>query len=421
MKGDVPAGVAPGAQGAQGAHGAQGIEFGAAELGTPGEFRVKVTLLLIATLTVMSSATIAAALPQMADVFRATPNAELLTRLVVTTPALIIVVFAPLAGMFIDRFGRLRFLYANLVLYGFAGSAGYVLDDLHYILASRALLGVAVAGTMTTMNTLAGDYYSGEQRARFAGVQSAAMSLGAVAFIGLGGLAAEFDWRLPFLIYLSGWAVLIPVAKYLKEPPRHAEAAREGAILEPVPFGKLAVACGLAFSAMVMFYMTVVQLPFLIHDMGITSSTLGGLAIAASQLAAAWASTLYARLKQRASFVSAYALGLLLMAIGYAVIALIPHYAAVLAGAAISGFGVGFIFPNSMLWVVTLAPPRMRGRLSGMMSAAVNLGQFSSPLLLHPAVQSVGLAGAFGVAATVACVAAGLLLVVGRKLEKAPA
>lgn len=375
--------------------------------------------MLIATLTVMSSATIAAALPQMARVFSATPNAELLTKLVLTTPALMIVVFAPLAGVFIDRVGRLRFLYANMVLYGFAGSAGYVLDDLHYILASRALLGVAVAGTMTTMNTLAGDYFSGEERARFAGMQSAAMSLGAAVFIGLGGLVAEIDWRLPFLIYLGGWLVLIPVLKYLKEPRRHAQHAPGAAISDPVPMGKLAVAYGLSFLAMVMFYMTVTQLPFLMRSLGIASSTLGGIVVAVSQLVSAFASTLYARLRGRSSFVRAYALGLLLMALGYGVIALIPHYAAVLAGAAISGFGVGIIFPNASLWVVTLAPPRMRGRLTGMMSASLNLGQFSSPLLLHPAVQSVGLDGAFGVAAVLACMLSGALLLAGRKLEQA--
>ncbi|MSQ71315.1 MAG: MFS transporter [Betaproteobacteria bacterium] len=383
------------------------------------DLRVRVTLMLIATLTVMSSATIAAALPQMARVFSATPNAELLTKLVLTTPALMIVVFAPLAGVFIDRVGRLRFLYANMVLYGFAGSAGYVLDDLHYILASRALLGVAVAGTMTTMNTLAGDYFSGEERARFAGMQSAAMSLGAAVFIGLGGLVAEIDWRLPFLIYLGGWLVLIPVLKYLKEPRRHAQHAPGAAISDPVPMGKLAVAYGLSFLAMVMFYMTVTQLPFLMRSLGIASSTLGGIVVAVSQLVSAFASTLYARLRGRSSFVRAYALGLLLMALGYGVIALIPHYAAVLAGAAISGFGVGIIFPNASLWVVTLAPPRMRGRLTGMMSASLNLGQFSSPLLLHPAVQSVGLDGAFGVAAVLACMLSGALLLAGRKLEQA--
>ena len=82
----------------------------------------------------------------MAEVFSGSPNAQFLTKLVLTTPALFIVVCAPLAGVIIDRYGRLKFLFASLLLYGFAGASGFFLDDLNHILAGRALLGVAVAG-----------------------------------------------------------------------------------------------------------------------------------------------------------------------------------------------------------------------------------------------------------------------------------
>ena len=47
------------------------------------------------------------------------------------------------------------------------------------------------------------------------------MSLAGVVFVGLGGILAEFDWRWPFLIYLSAWAALLPAVKFLQEPVRH--------------------------------------------------------------------------------------------------------------------------------------------------------------------------------------------------------
>ena len=131
-------------------------------------------------LTVMSTMVIAPALPQMAQAFAATPDADLLVRLSITTPALAIMFMAPLAGWAIDRLGRLRILYASMLLYSAAGVAGCFLDSLPAILVSRLLLGVAIAGTMTAMNTLAGDYYHGEQRLRFAGLQALSMSIGAM-------------------------------------------------------------------------------------------------------------------------------------------------------------------------------------------------------------------------------------------------
>ena len=100
-----------------------------------------------------------------------------------------------------------------------------MLDDLYAILASRAALGVAVAGTMTSVTALVGDYYSGEARTRYAGLQSLAMSLGAVVCVAAGGLLADVGWRLPFLIYLTGWAVLVPVLLYVVEPRRAGRRA----------------------------------------------------------------------------------------------------------------------------------------------------------------------------------------------------
>jgi len=77
---------------------------------------------------------------------------------------------------------------------------------------------VAVAGIMTTANTLLGDYFIGAERLKYAGMQGMFMSLAGVVFVGAGGILAEFDWRWPFLIYLSAWAALLPAVKYLREP-----------------------------------------------------------------------------------------------------------------------------------------------------------------------------------------------------------
>jgi MFS family permease len=380
------------------------------------DIRRKIALLLAASLTVMSNATIAASMPRMAAVFSDTPHAEFLSKLILTTPALMIVLFAPVAGWFIDRFGRVRFLYANLVLYGFAGASAFVLDDLHHILIGRALLGVAVAGIMTTTSTLLGDYFTGEERIRFAATHSLAMSLGGVVFIGAGGLLADVDWRAPFLIYLSAWVFLVPAVRFLDEPAKHEHRTTEEPD-RPAPVGALVLAYGLIFFCLVMFYMTPVQIPFLLRDRGVGSSALAAGPIVISSLASAGSALLLPRLRRSAGYVTVYAWSMLLVALGYGIIAFFDSYAAVLAGAAISGFGVGVIFPNSGLWVTALAPPRLRGRLLGMFTAAIFLGQFSSPIAVQPAIAWVGLAGAFGVFAGIATGVSLALLAFRTRLE----
>src|SRR5262245_37037596 len=221
----------------------------------------KTALLLVACLTVRSAATIAPALPRMAEAFSAAPNAELPSKLGLTAPAVAIALFAPCAGAFVDRFGRVGIRRASLVLYGLAGAAGYVLDDLHAILASRAALGIAVAGTMTSVTALAGDYYLGEARTRYAGLQSLAMSLGAVVCVAAGGLLADVGWRLPFLVYLTGWAVLVPVLLFVAEPRRAIVAPLADGYGAAFPLGPVAAAYGITFFAVAMFYMIPVQVP----------------------------------------------------------------------------------------------------------------------------------------------------------------
>jgi MFS family permease len=363
-------------------------------------------LLLVACLTVMASATIAPALPRMVDAYRDVPGVELVTKLVLTAPALAIALCAPMAGVIIDRFGRLRLLYGSLVLYGLAGAAGFVLHDLNAILASRLALGVAIAGTMTTTTALVGDYYRGDARGRFAGVQSFAMSLGAVISVGLGGLLADIDWRLPFLLYLAGWAALVPAVLYLDEPRRASAHPPEHGDAQHVAVGPVAAAYAITLFAVVMFYMTPVQLPFLVRAIGVESSAAAGAAIAVSSLAAAAGSAAFPRFRRFNGVLAVYAWAIATMAAGYGLIGLTNSYVLVIVGVTASGFGVGLFFPNSSLWVLALAPPRLRGRLAGGLTASIFLGQFLSPLLLQPVIVSTSLAAAFALAAVAMTVVA---------------
>ena len=372
----------------------------------------KTALLLVACLTVMSAATIAPALPRMAEAFSAAPNAELLSKLVLTAPAVAIALCAPFAGVLVDRFGRVGILRASLVLYGAAGAAGYVLEDLYAILASRAALGVAVAGTMTSITALVGDYYSGEARTRYAGLQSLAMSLGAVVCVAAGGLLADVGWRLPFLVYLTGWAVLVPVALYVSEPRRAATPAVAQGHGAAFPRGPVAAAYGITFFAVAMFYMIPVQAPFLLRAIGVASGTAAGAVVGAASLTAAGGSAWFARLRRSHGVLGVYAWALALMAAGYALAGLAGTFAGVLAGAAVAGVGVGLFFPNSNLWVLALAPPALRGQLAGGLTSAIFLAQFLSPILVHPLVAATSLARAFTIAAVLMALAAAALALV---------
>jgi len=163
--------------------------------------------------------------PGLEAMFQDTPNAGLLSRLLVTAPSLLVALTAPLVGLASDRFGRRPLLLGGVMLYAVSGTIGAVLPSLEGIFASRLVLGVAVAIIMTTQTALVGDYFSERSRGRFMGWQMAATNLGGFIFIAMAGLLAGISPRLPFLIYALGFAYLPILWLALPEPDRNDKSA----------------------------------------------------------------------------------------------------------------------------------------------------------------------------------------------------
>jgi MFS family permease len=220
---------------------------------------------------------------------------------------------------------------------------------------------------------------------------------------------ADFDWRLPFLLYLSGWAVLVPAALFLHEPHRAGAGIPVPGDASRLSVPGIAAAYAITFFAVAMFYMTPSQLPFLARAIGVESSAAAGLAVGLNSAFAAAGAAAYPRLRKFNSVLGVYAWSFAFMAAGYALVGIGGSFALVLAGVVLSGVGVGLFFPNSNLWVLALGPPRLRGRLAGGLTTSIFLAQFCSPLLLEPVVARTSLGGAF-LAAAAAMGAVALLL-----------
>lgn len=312
----------------------------------------------------MSGATIALSLPAMQKHFASVENSELLVRLVLTIPALFIAISGLVAGQLVDRLGRKPLLIVLTLLYGLAGGSGLILNSLWTILIGRALLGLSVAGVMTGVTTLIADYYKGQKRADFMGLQAAFMGLRGVIFLSVGGFIADLNWRSPFSIYLSAWAILVAIAVNLYEPSSSLTArSQESSPTEPsMPLAVLAMIYSVAFFYMVAFYLIPVQLPFYLQNLSNASAAASGLAIAASTLASSIASLRYGLVKKRLGFVSIVVLAFAIAAVGYLAIGFAASYNLVLLGLIIAGSGFGLLMPNLNVWLSSIIPDALYGR-----------------------------------------------------------
>ena len=363
---------------------------------------IKAVLLAASSLTVMSGAIIAPALPEISRYF-AGDNTDFLTKLVLTMPALVIALLAPVAGYLTDRFGRKKLLIISLLIYGLAGTMGFLLDDLMLLLVSRAVLGVGVAGIMNVATTLIGDYFQGEERSRFMGLQASFMALGGVVFLNVGGILADWSWRGPFLVYTAALVILPFAIRFIVEPTLNeakkqvTDRSNDSARRQQKRVITFIYVMG--FLGMIFFYMVPVQIPFLLTQQTEVSNTLVGLAVSVATVTGAIASMNYARVKARTTFANVYALSFLLMAAGYSIISLGDQYWLIAVGLAVSGFGTGFLMPNGNLWLIDSTDESSRGRAIGGLSSAIFLGQFLSPIAIAPVVRWTSLNNTFLIAA----------------------
>lgn len=359
---------------------------------------LKLTLLLVSSLTIMSIITISPALPQMTAAFSKVANAGLLVKLVLTIPALMIAVFSPFAGRLIDRYGRLKMLRLSLVVYALAGTAGFFLNNLYFILLSRAILGVAVGISMTIVITLIADYFDGLERQQFVGIQISFMSVGGILFTGLGGLLADVGWRYPFLLYLLALMILPLTFIYLHEPAAIKKVQKIQSVKAPAITWLLFVNIMLMW---IIFFLIPVQIPFYLKAIGVEKNVWIGVGIAMSTVSSAVSSFFYSGIKTRLSFLAVFAVGYLLMSIGFVGMAVANTYLLVVIAMMVSGCGMGIMIPNTNLWVMKIIPPEIRGKEIGKLTTFWFLGQFLSPIVTFPLLSKLTLAATFMLAASI--------------------
>lgn len=307
--------------------------------------------------------------------------------ILLSIPALFIILGAPLVGWLSDNVGRKRLLISCLLIFGISGASGYFADSFFFMFVGRAILGLSIAGIKTATVAMVGDYYEGAERDKIIGWQGSAMKIGGVVFMLLGGFLANFNWQVPFLGYTLAFVILPSglIALSEKLPSAKTTQVREaGESLPDVPFWPSAYVFVSAFLASGLFFITPVQLPFYLRDAFTASPFEMGAAIAVGNTVGALISLAYHRFKRHMNFIAIYAFIFLSMAVGYFIVALAPSYTIALLGMVVAGLGFGLYFPNHSSWILSIVSPKRRGFGVGLVTTAMFLGQFSAPILVQP-------------------------------------
>ena len=366
-----------------------------------------ITVMLSGSLIVsLAMLTIPPVLPLIDAAFPPTAMNKLFVQLLVPSMGLTMVVGAPVAGFLVDRAGFGRVLAFAGVLYALGGSAGLYLNSLPLLLCARLLVGLGAATIVTISITLINTRLEGDARAKWVGWH-VAVGIASGLLIGpLSGFLGTFGWRWPSVLYVLG-LLLSAVALGLKDKPpapmpREALAPREWFWKWfPMRFLVAALLTG------TLNFLPMVYVPFVLHDMGVTSPTAISIVLLSNALISVVFSLAFGRAQQFFSSHVIFMLCFLFAFLGMVVIALAGSVGGVFAGMMIFGFGVGWMLPNIITSASRKVTPQQQGRTVGIIKGTVYLASPVAVAALQPVMWAAGPKGVIWVLAVLALVGLG--------------
>ncbi len=342
--------------------------------------KVTATILSMSLLTVMAGAAIAPALGIIKAHFSAAP--ALLVQFIVSMPALLIIVtnlcFLPLSRIF----RTMAIATTGLILYVVAGAGCFFVDDIYVLLIMRAVLGISVGLIMPLSTGLLAYYFPPEEQARLMGLSAAMNQMGGVVATLLAGLLASIEWNYAFLVYLLGLIALAMVWLWLPDE-RLGSANKRGIPFQPRQLLKFHPSVvGMLLLMMIFFIFptnfAVVAGSQLALSTELITIIMVGLDVVAFFVGMVFGSVMH-RFRQSVKY---FAPVFFLM--GYAAY-LMPSMPMLVVGSAFIGIanGVGVPYLNTIASI-------KGGRNSAttvmpLLSAALYLGQFVSPIVVPPA------------------------------------
>lgn len=362
-------------------------ESGPAELsGDNGDGPPTIQLWLIFSVTltgILANTLVNAPLPDILAEFDR-PDSD--AGLFVTAAALPGVFAALLIGLLADRYGRKSVLVPCLVVFGAAGLGGVIAPSYEALLVIRFVQGIGAAGLINMAVVLIGDNWSGSERARILGYNSAVLTSSLAVAPAVGGLLTEIGgWRASFFPYGLALVTALVVARTL--PPGApgtggglvAQLRGAGVILRtPVVLG--AIAWGfVAFIMIFGLFLTVLPL-HLEAEFGMGAGA-RGLVLAAPAIGSTTAAILLGRLRSRHGARRLVLVGAALFAIGFASIGAADSLVLLGIGALTYGVGEGMSIPTVQDVVTSSCPPESRGAVVAVFVSAVRAGQATGPLL----------------------------------------
>lgn len=284
-------------------------------------------LVMAGFLPVMAIIALSPTLPTLLAHFRDVGNPQLMVPLLITAPSACIALFAPAAGVVVDRFGRRKLMLWAMAVYGIGGFIPFFIDNFWAVVAGRVVIGLGEAAVLTIVNTLLADYFEEKACHRWLMIQGVTGSVLGSVTIACSGFLAARGWQWPFAVYGVAFPILLASVFFLFEPQPRGRVQQEAAAPASSPFPYMVAlgVCGVTVLLSTIYYVQVIHFSVLLKELGVADPQSIGLAMAIPSLGVPIGAVLF-KLTTRFGVRSQIALVFAGYCIGLAGIGLAPDY-----------------------------------------------------------------------------------------------
>jgi len=353
----------------------------------------------------MGVASIAPALPKMANVLEVSNERIGLLITAFTVPGMFL---TPFLGVFADRIGRKAILVPSLFIFGIAGTACAFATDFTWLLILRFIQGIGGASLGALNVTLIGDLYEGNRRATAMGYNGSVLSVGTASYPAIGGGLALLGWYYPFFLSL----LAIPVGLFVilsldnPEPDNHKNLkSYVGDVLQSLQSKKvigLFLANFLTFIMLYGGYLTF--FPILLDEQFGKSSFIIGIMLSGSSLVTAVASSQLGNLTKRFKESSLILTAAILYMGVFISLPFIHNIWLFALPIFVFGFAQGINIPSILNLLTQQAPKEYRAAFLSVNWTVLRSGQALGPFLLGLVYGVAGLNGTFWISALAAII-----------------
>lgn len=338
--------------------------------------KLTATVLSISLLTVMAGAAIAPALGIIRDHFSDAP--DMLVQFIVSLPALLIIVTNLLFPWLCSLLKTRSLALTGLLLYVVAGAGCFFVDDIWLLLAMRALLGVSVGMIMPLSTGLLAYYFPPERQASLMGLSAAMNQMGGVVATLLAGLLANIEWNYAFLVYLLGLVAVVLVLLYLPDERLSGGSGPSLGLLK-----RFHPSVAGMFLVMILFFIYPTRFALSAHaGTGLSNNAITFIMVGLD-VVAFLVGLVFGKLMQGFRYGMKYVAPAGFI-VGYLLLSLGSDLPLLLAGSAVIGIANGIGVPYLNTIASMKAGKEAASTVMPLLSAALYLGQFLSPLVVTP-------------------------------------